>query len=537
MSENAVAVNHKVKSVEEKPYDDFVFGKYTTLRNYIRKADLFLSLQAIWAHCNHQQLKNFELPKFITGEPPKYRSAGSQEVVLQYGLAPWELEIIARELLIHAPVIGGSKNFCIWDHLSGAVNKLKSLENDIGGRYITVENVLNETKRISHRQFPWQQIPNLNKMIRYWKIYSKLSSHFEGVFSVSFSHFYAITMSLFGTFTHQFALTYPPRVELGSINMDTLVLVLQLVSLDYLDIKQKLKSELSMFHDYVYAYNSLIGYPLIKIDFGNKTYLTCPLPTLFLNRITDGVYYNLIDDRNINADKIKNDLGSAFQSYVGEYITATTESTLRLLPEQRYGSSHHRKDTVDWVAIDHNNDALFIECKSKRMTTLAKAELDDGGQLDNDLSLLAEAIKQAYERLLDYQNGMYPSLFVKTRRQFIVIATLEEWYLFGDFLNVRLNELVKEKLIQAKIDLSILEKSPFFIASTSTIEQLSHILAKHKIEDIFDELVVDRDKRLWHIDTYILKKYRELLNNSNNPFDREFNEFVENTIRGLQVPT
>lgn len=517
---------------EEKPYSSFVFDKYGTFRNYIRKADLFYSLQAIWAHCNYQQLMKFVLPKYITGVPANYRLSKNKEFLTK--MAPWELEIIAKELLIHSPTLGGKKNFCVWSDLAKAVEKLKSLENDIVGKFISKENLLSEVKRISHRQFPWQQIPNRNKMIRYWKIYSKLDTYFYEAYSVSFSHFYTITMSLYGSFTKNFSLKYPPLIELGSINIEIVNQILLFVSQNYLDIQELLRGELSMYHDYTYVYHSLVGYPLIIITYNNQDYIICPLSTFFFNRITDGIYYDLIDKNNPNVDKIKNLIGESFQEYVGEFLTALAGESMQIIPEKRYGGSRNIKDTVDWVVIDNDTNALFVECKAKRMTISAKAELEDSGELEKDLSILADAVKQAYVSLINYQKGNYPPSFPKTKRQYVVISTLEEWYLFGDHLFKKLNSIVKEKLTESKIDLGIMDDSPFFVTSASTIEKLSHILSSHSIDDVFKELAENKKRKMWHIDTYILDKYQDLINQSENPFEEEFNGFIDETIAELR---
>lgn len=517
----------------EKPYSAFVFDKYCTLRNFLRKADLFQSLQAIWAHCNLQQIANFQLPSYIVGEPSGYRSARTRDAFIKFHVLPWELEIIAKELIINAPLIGGKKNLAHWKHFSTAINKLKHLEDDIAGQFTSEENVLSELKRISHRQFPWQTRPDTDKAIRYWKIYSELGSNIEDVYGVPFAHYYTVALVLFAIYIKNFALNYPPKIELGSINIATLEKLLRFLALDYEVANELLKTELSMYHDYAYAYHSLRARPLIKITHRGRDYLVCPLPTFLFNRVTDGIYYDLISSANPSAEEAKNKIGESFQAYIGEYLTVCTQTAAMVIPESGYGGTRHRKDTIDWLLVDKNTDGLFIECKAKRMTYGAKTELENDGAVDSDLSKLADAVVQAYLSILDYKNGLYPHTHPVTRKQFVAIVTLEEWYLFGDHLKPKLDAYIKEKLAIVSIDEKVTEEIPFFIFSASSMEKLAHILSVETLESIFAEAASDPQKKYWHVDNYILDKYQQLLSQTNNPFSNEYDVFIEQTLASL----
>lgn len=114
-----ITVSLDLLVMPESPYSDFVFDKYCTLRNYIRKANLINSLYAVWVHTNYLQFNDFRLPSLIKKAPQQYQNNKGRQTFIKYGVSEWELEIVARELLIHGSLIQYRKDFCDWNHLAG----------------------------------------------------------------------------------------------------------------------------------------------------------------------------------------------------------------------------------------------------------------------------------------------------------------------------------------------------------------------------------------------------------------------------------
>lgn len=177
----------------------------------------------------------------------------------------------------------------------------------------------------------------------------------------------------------------------------------------------------------------------------------------------------------------------------------------------------------------------LFECKTKRMTVGAKSVLDDLASLQKDLRKLAEAVVQVYETAIDYENDLYPQLKFKEKRNvYLLVATLEEWYLFGDKTQVLLDQEVKAIFIERGIDQSYLKKYPYFIVAAENIELLADLLNKKSIDEIFAPKMSDPDKHMWHIRTYLLDEFANDFGNINNPFEAEYNQFLDETIEKMK---
>ena len=132
------------------------------------------------------------------------------------------------------------------------------------------------------------------------------------------------------------------------------------------EIVTLIKEEQKMDEKYAYSYSSLRAYPLIKMKYMNILSVVCPLPTLLIDRITSGLYYEIVNENNFD-----NCFGQSFQHYVGKILEISNKNNkINYIPESEYYIGRDRKDTIDWIAYD-TDSALFVECKTKRLTFMA----------------------------------------------------------------------------------------------------------------------------------------------------------------------
>src|SRR3989344_1658373 len=403
-----------------------VFGTYTPLRNTIRKANLTPSLRAIHAHIQHM-LFGQPVPPYIRNTPPGYSTNPFKGVTdfLNFHVFPWELEVIAKELIIHGAVIGGEKTLEDWNYLATVVNKLKDLENEISKIYSNTGNVLIEIYRIAHRQFIWQSRPDLENVARYWKIYSdpKLSEVILKATGLTLDELFLIALALTGTYLDKYALFYPPKIDVKNIDQEHLDKFLKHFSLPINELRDRLSNEQRMNEKYAYAFNSLRAYPLIRMEYEGRDSIVCPIPPLLFRRITEGLYYEICKEPNFDSS-----FGNAFQIFVGELLKKANEKA-QVIPERTYGKPEKR--TVDWIVLD-KSVLLFVECKGKRLTFEAKVSLTDTTELYRQLDIMANFIVQIYKTIVDYDDGKYPHLkFDKDKQVYQLLVTLEEWFLFG----------------------------------------------------------------------------------------------------------
>jgi len=483
-----------------KGQDNQVFELYKPFRNHLRKISLPDSLYVLWVYTQHLQFNN-PIPSSIEVLP---------EIVLAKNkisktFFEWELETLVREVIINSEESKfAPETLRKWKYFARAINKLKDLENKIIKKFIDETNILTEFHRIAHREFPWQSSPNQKYIARYFKIfnYTPLNNIIQSVIGLTTQELFLIGMLLFGFYKNKFALFTPPTIiDIPEITQESLDKIFNHFSCDLIGLKKKLLGEQQINEKFVYAYSSLRKYPIIKMKYQGKDSLVCPLPTLLVWRLTNGIYYEICGKKNFS-----NEFGKSFQNYVGEVIERGNNK-VEAYPEEEYLDGKDRKDTVDWI-IDEGDSAIFIECKTKRITVPAKTEIKSEKELKKDLEFMADFIVQVYKSIGDYFNNKYPSFkFRINRKIFPLIVTLEDWYLWGDKLLGELKTKVIEKLRKTSLPLAWLSEMPYSVCSIQDFELMVQIMEKVGIKKFIEKKVYDQDKEKWGFRPFIINEF------------------------------
>lgn len=479
-----------------------ILESYKPLRNHLRQLSLRDSLYVLWAYIQHLQFNN-SIPNDI--DVPLEVALAKNKITKQF--YEWELEVLIREVIINAQASNfAGKTLRKWGYFAGAVNKLKNLENEIGRKFIDTTNILTELHRIAHRQFPWQSRLNKEYITRYFKIFNSipLSNIIQNVIGLSTQELYLAGMIFWGFYINHFALIPPISIKnIPEVTQENLEKFLNRFSCDLANLKKRLIEEQEINEKFAYSYSSLRAYPITRIQRQDRDNLVCPAPTLLAWRLTNGIYYEICNEKDFDIE-----FGKSFQNYVGEVI-GTGNKKINIYPEEEYYDGKNRKDTVDWIAAD-DESALFVECKAKRITVPAKTEIRSEEELKKELDTMADFIIQTYKNIADYYDNKYPSFKSKENKTiFPLIVTLEDWYLFGDKLVNELRGKVKEKFKTSNLPHIWLSEAPYSVCSVQEFEAMVQIMEKVGIKTFMGRKVYDQDKEKWMFFPFMKSEFPE----------------------------
>jgi hypothetical protein len=144
--------------------------------------------------------------------------------------------------------------------------------------------------------------------------------------------------------------------------------------------------------------------------------------------------------------------------------------------------------------------------------------------LENDIAadpayrdLYKDNILLELYRLADAKAGLYPHWKPTDAPVYPVVVTLEEWYAFGDRILPAIDERVREGLTKAKIDLAILETSPYSICAVEDLEHAMQIMAQNGINK-FMQRKHEGEHRLWTYGSVMFRHFPEELKKVRNLF-------------------
>jgi hypothetical protein len=491
---------------------------YTTVQKLAQQLAYRDSFYVIWAYSQYLQTTGFHIPddievatQFLSAVPP------------QSLLSEWTLEQITREVIQSAHEASqGGRSLRQWATLAQIANALRDLEGEIYARLVGGRKIHLELMRISHRQFIWQQQSlNWRWIIRYYKLFNtpSIDALSQKSTGLTIDHIYLIGMSYLGMFLQSPFAIRQIKVEIPGLTEGHIDRFLRFTSLDLTELRNRLRAEHALDEGFAYRYSSLREFPLIGISQGGLAEIVCPIPTLLFWRITTGLYYALKNERGFLTA-----LGQSFQDYVGEVLrNRITNKAMQVLGEAEYLIGIHRQDTVDWIVQQGNEAALFVECKTKRLTWASKTGLADLSALEQDIRKLAGAVVQVYRTIIDYRANRYPQLpFSADRRIYPVVVTLEDWYFFGHELPVRLEMAVKEVLVRADLPIDWLEEMPYSIMSVDEFETATGVINTIGIHPFISGKVLDPQRRHWSYGPYCNDRYPNEVRDLSPLFEGEY---------------
>ena len=308
--------------------------------------------------------------------------------------------------------------------------------------------------------------------------------------------------------------------KLSNKKIDTFI---QFFSKDILDLKEMLLQEREFNENFLYHFSSLTKYPLIKIKTENCERLVCPIPRLLFNRITNGIYYEICDEKIFG-----NAYGKSFQKYIGKVIKKSLlpSENFKVISEDEYYDGKKRKDTIDWIILD-NKASLFTECKTKRIKFSSKIVLNDLDKLEEELVKMAEFISKVYRSIGDYYLNKYPNLKVDVNRKlYPIILTLEDWFLFGNKIIDKLNKIVLDKLKKDSLE-NYLRKIPYTICSADEFETMIQIISIVGIDNFMRDKVFNQKYKYWLLGSYASHIFKDEIREKGFLFEKEMKKELE----------
>ena len=446
--------------------------QYQKVKAAVRNLGCRDSLDVNWAYAQFLQVDGFQMPGDIQVHRTFIDAPLPQAIIAEF-----TLEQIAREVIRHADIEPRrGRTLRQWDRLADVANCLRDLEGKIYAEFQLGKLFRLELMRIAHRQFVWQQYRfSSEPIIRYFKLFNtpEIDAHIQTATGLTLKDIYTISLSYIEHFFESPRISRVPDFKIPGLTQAHIEQFLEFTSLRRNDLAERLRAEHALDEGFAYRYSSLREFPLVRMSYRGQDEVACPIPTLLFWRVTIGLYYTLKD-----VPGFLNAFGSSFQRYAGEVLHARVTSVDRVvLAEQEYHVGKDHKHTVDWIVQQAEDAALFIECKTKRLTWAAKAGIVDLTALQADLDALAAAVTQVYKTIVDYRAGHYPQLpFARARHVFPMVVTLEDWYIFGPDMPARLDVSVRTKMAQAGLSEAWLEEMPYTILSMQELERTARYI-------------------------------------------------------------
>ncbi|MBI2907602.1 MAG: hypothetical protein HYX92_08115 [Chloroflexi bacterium] len=145
-------------------------------------------------------------------------------------------------------------------------------------------------------------------------------------------------------------------------------------------------------------FNVLNKRPLIAVNHE----LIVPVPRLLAYRISEGLYFDLMDlFRSAQGNAFLDYFGRLFEHYVGRLLKWTFGPD-SVIPEPRYGKSERRGP--DWIVLD-GETAILFECRSSRLRMDSRVSAAREDLAKDTERIFAETVAKYPEKIRDFVEG------------------------------------------------------------------------------------------------------------------------------------
>lgn len=419
----------------------------------------------------------------------------------------WPLETLANELMVVPKAFRlprGRNRQVRHDHyatLRTIYNILLKLENSEEGLELERHSVFNELSRLWQRQVGWQRgNDNLLSIYRSLRVYGTglPAEYFENSYGIAVDRFFKLGFALYAEVKQNLfaSITIDPR-PIGE-TAQSLQTTISRISIP-LELARTLTKNRRTHFTAPMAYKPSIfrEYPIIQFD--NR--LRCPIPNLILERITSGLYYDIVS----GGDSIWNQIGRNFENYCAEFLELA-ETGWEISKEHRYGSKKRRYQTPDILIKEGGFVKIIIECKSKYMSIqdryLNISEIDESLGYNE----IAKAVFQIW-RLRSHSRRKIPGAPELCTDVASVVLTSDAWLEMAEPIVQKVYSIA-HRLADSEGDIESIDRSPVAFCHIGELEYAFQVASPSAVFNAIKE-IASGAKQGWLLSTAVDRKEQE----------------------------
>jgi hypothetical protein len=445
-------------------------------------ADDVQFIRLMWALNAMQSGREHCIRSLIYGYPDQ---AISENFLEKSSIYPWELETLSNEILtISKHPYYRVFRHKFWKDSAELVNLLRNLEDSEFSEYQNDIRIQVELGRIAARQFAWQRgFVNIANIYRNVFIFGgeKCSKFFLDKNNISISNVLLVGFAIRSLF-HERDIVRPIKdlqvlSRLG-INYDDILNTLDIICAPIDSIRNTKQSNLPDYgQPMAYRPSILRSIPCFFTK-RNKKSLICPLPDLIIDRLTNGLFYDVIG----GGGPIREELGMRFEMYCYNLIL-NSFCDENWKKELSYSTKFGQVQTPDIMMMNNEGSiTLSIECKATRMGSLAL--FGQNPTSDRGYEEIAKGIMQLWRFNSHCRSRVSPLKMSKNSKS--LLLTRDEWFAGRSLIIKEIIDMANEMADASSHYISIEDRKPVAFCSISEFERMLSTATINSLLDTVD---------------------------------------------------
>lgn len=399
---------------------------------------------------------------------------------------PWMLETLVNEFLCASKerrIPGQSYKVLDCTHMDQmlvALQLLLKLENAEDGATRARINILDEMRRINHRQFEWQRgALNPARAFRSSKLYADGAAdqflqqkYGLSVYDISLSGF-----ALFSVLHSEIAISGAQSLTEIGLTSAIYERALLLISQPIDQARAQARKIRRLGQKTAYRPSVLRRFPIIKVD-NLRDVRIAPLPELIIRRVTSGISFDLFGA----PDSVYREIADRFESYCFELLTRILP-TYETAREFRYGSKKLSKWTPDVLIARGGEIHIVVECKSTGMTFDAKFSEDPATTERHKIEDIGKGIFQIWRFFAHLRRGLVPNHIARSEG-FGILLTLDDWFTMSRQPISKMFESAHNRCVDSGEEILDCDMRPIVLSWIEDIESLQRTCSETQFVEV-----------------------------------------------------
>lgn len=438
---------------------------------------------------------------------------------------PWMLETLINEFL-RAPKeqrIPGRYYRVLdcthMDQMLAALQLLRKLENAEDGISRGSINILDEFRRINHRQFDWQRYAlSPARAYRSSFLYAEgeadrflREKHGLGVHDLSLAGF-----ALFSVLHSEIVVQGPQTLPEIGLTAEIYQRALNIISQPIEQAKEQARKVRQFGQKTAYRPSVLRRFPIIKVDSVRDISLA-PLPELIIRRVTSGVSLDFFGA----PEEVFDEIGKRFESYSYALLSKILPN-YTIVREFSYGSKKQTRKSPDILVVRDEQIQMIVECKATGMTYDAKFSEDPALTEKYKIADIGKGIFQIWHFFAHIRRGVVAN-HAFDPNSFGVLLTLEDWFTMSRQPIAKMFENAHKRCEDAAEEILECDKRPIVLGWVEHFEYLQRVCNEVQFFEVMRG-AHSKKYRFWHLPGLVDEMFPDAKTQNPYAFAAEFEE-------------
>lgn len=388
-----------------------------------------------------------------------------------HAIYPWELETLINEEMT-IPKKKWRKNGMVRSlnyknlvAIKTCINLLRGLEDKEYKQFSRRrEDIRFEPGRIAARQFDWQRgFFNVQNVYRSIFVYGQgaCAEYFEEEYGLPIEDFLHVGFALYAHLRTEPTTSVDQLADALGLPTNDVKKTLALICSSYPKMRSEALSQRRAAMPTANKPSILRKYPCIDFS-GDRSRIRAPLPELIIERVTTGVYYDIVQGQGA----VRNDYGRQFERYCFQLLE-TSLPGFQWRQEYSYRLQRQEFLSPDILCTLDDEIRLIFECKATRMSQVAM--FGRNPHLERGYEDLSKAVFQLWRFFSHCRRE--PAKGIVSKDSIGLVLTLDNWLVLSTPLQEKVIEDARLMAADRDTEITDADMKPIVFVNCSELER------------------------------------------------------------------